>query len=130
LRNYHWPGNVRELENVMQRLMVMTDAETIGIAELPAPMRFSASRGTGLRRTLGEVEAEHIRNVLDSVGGNRTQAAEILGIDRKTLREKVKKTDLFVVRISPVVQYTPVAPLPGPTARERQVLLVLPHSAS
>jgi DNA-binding NtrC family response regulator len=93
LRNYYWPGNVRELENVMQRLMVMTDAETLGIAELPAPMRFSASRGAGLRRTLAEVEAEHIRNVLDGVGGNKTQAAEILGIDRKTLREKLKKAE-------------------------------------
>ncbi|HVO81619.1 MAG TPA: sigma-54 dependent transcriptional regulator [Terriglobales bacterium] len=90
LRNYHWPGNVRELENVMQRLVVMTDTDTIEVADLPSLMRFSALRGTGFNRTLAEVEAEYIHNVLDSVGGNRTRAAEILGIDRKTLREKLK----------------------------------------
>jgi DNA-binding protein Fis len=43
-----------------------------------------------LDRTLAEVETEYIRNVLESVGGNKTRAAEILGIDRKTLREKLK----------------------------------------
>jgi DNA-binding protein Fis len=53
-------------------------------------MRFSALRRTGLSRTLVEVEAEHIRNVLTSVDGNKSKAAEILGIDRKTLREKLK----------------------------------------
>jgi DNA-binding protein Fis len=53
-------------------------------------MRFSALRETGLNRTLAEVEAEYIGNVLASVDGNKTQAAKILGIDRKTLREKLK----------------------------------------
>jgi DNA-binding NtrC family response regulator len=56
-------------------------------------MRFSPLRETGLHRTLAEVEAEYIRNVLASVRGNKTKAAEILQIDRKTLREKLKKTD-------------------------------------
>ena len=90
LRHYHWPGNVRELENVVQRLVVMTDNDPIDVADLPSLMRFSALRGIGLHRTLAEVEAEHTRNVLASVEGNRTRAAEILGIDRKTLREKLK----------------------------------------
>jgi len=91
LRNYHWPGNVRELENVVQRLVVMTDGELIEVSDLPSLMRFSALRETGLNRTLAEVEAEYIRNVLASVDGNKTKAAEILGIDRKTLREKLRK---------------------------------------
>ena len=56
-------------------------------------MRFSALRETGLTRTLAQVEAEYIRNVLASVDGNRTRAAEILGIDRKTLREKLRKIE-------------------------------------
>jgi DNA-binding NtrC family response regulator len=90
LRNYHWPGNVRELENLIQRLVVMTEAEVIEVPDLPSMMRFSLGREAGLDRTLAEVEAEHIRNVLASVGGNKTRAAEILGIDRKTLREKLK----------------------------------------
>ncbi len=90
LRNYHWPGNVRELENVVQRLIVMSDSDLIEVSDLPSLMRFSALRGVGMNRTLAEVEIEHIRNVLASVDGNRTRAAQILGIDRKTLREKLK----------------------------------------
>lgn len=90
LRNYHWPGNVRELENVIQRLVIMTDGDLIEVPDLPSLMRFSALRETGLHRTLAEVEAEYIRNVLASVNGNKTRAAEILGIDRKTLRERLK----------------------------------------
>jgi DNA-binding protein Fis len=53
-------------------------------------MRFTLPREKGLHRTLAEVETEHIRNVLTSVKGNKTKAAKILGIDRKTLREKLK----------------------------------------
>jgi two-component system, NtrC family, response regulator HydG len=91
LRNYHWPGNVRELENVIQRLVVMTEEPLIEVPDLPSLMRFSPLRGTRLHRPLAEVEAEYIRNVLAEVNGNRTRAAEILGIDRKTLREKLRK---------------------------------------
>jgi two-component system response regulator HydG len=91
LRNYYWPGNVRELENVIQRLVVMTDGDLIEVSDLPSLMRFSSLRETGLNRTLAEVEAEYIRNVLTSVNGNKTKAAQILGIDRKTLREKIQK---------------------------------------
>ena len=90
LRGYHWPGNVRELENLIQRLVVMTEADVIEVPDLPSTMRFSLGREAGLDRTLAEVEAEHIRNVLAGAGGNKTRAAEILGIDRKTLREKLK----------------------------------------
>jgi len=90
IRDYYWPGNVRELENVIQRLVVMTEGEFIEAPDLPSLMRFSALRETGLHRTLAEVEVEHIRNVLASVDGNKTKAAEMLGIDRKTLREKLR----------------------------------------
>jgi DNA-binding NtrC family response regulator len=93
LKRYDWPGNVRELENVIQRLVVMTDGEVIEIPDLPPLMRFSAPRVNGLNRTLAEAEADYIRNVLAEVGGNKTRAAEILGIDRKTLREKLKLHD-------------------------------------
>jgi two-component system response regulator HydG len=93
LKRYDWPGNVRELENVIQRLVVMTDGEVIEIPDLPPLMRFSAPRVNGLNRTLAEVEADYIRNVLAGVGENKTRAAEILGIDRKTLREKLKFHD-------------------------------------
>jgi two-component system response regulator HydG len=91
LRNYAWPGNVRELENLVHRLVVMSDSDFIDVPDLPALMRYSGVREKGLRRTLADVEAEHVRNVLASVNGNKTRAAEVLGIDRKTLREKIKK---------------------------------------
>jgi DNA-binding NtrC family response regulator len=91
IAGYYWPGNVRELENFVQRIVVMSERESIDVTELPAHMRFSAARESGLNRTLAEVEAEHIRNVLAGVDGNKTRAAEILGVDRKTLRDKLKK---------------------------------------
>ncbi|UCG61629.1 MAG: sigma-54-dependent Fis family transcriptional regulator [Candidatus Zixiibacteriota bacterium] len=91
LRNYDWPGNVRELENAIQRLVVMTDGDVVSATDLPSLMRFSAPRQRGLKRSLAEVEKTHIKAVLESVSGNKTRAAEILGIDRKTLREKLKE---------------------------------------
>jgi two-component system, NtrC family, response regulator HydG len=93
LRDYDWPGNVRELENVIQRLTVMGDGDHIDVSDLPSLMRFSAPGTGGLARTLAQVEREYIGNVLASVGGNITQAAGILGIDRKTLRHKLKSND-------------------------------------
>lgn len=91
LRAYDWPGNARELENLIQRLLVMTDSDTIDVVDLPAAMKFSVPRETGTLRTLTEVELEHIRTVLASVDGNKTKAARILGIDRKTLRDKLRR---------------------------------------
>ncbi|MGB6339494.1 MAG: sigma-54 dependent transcriptional regulator [Candidatus Aminicenantaceae bacterium] len=91
LRSYYWPGNVRELENIIQRLVLMSESETINAPDLPSLMRYSALRGVGPHRTLAEVEVGHIHSVLASVDNNKTKAAEILGIDRKTLREKIKK---------------------------------------
>jgi len=91
LKSHRWPGNVRELENTVRGLVVMADGDLIDVPDLPPSMRFSAGKGAGLNRTLAEVEAEHIRNVLASVGGNRTKAAAILGISRRTVQEKLKK---------------------------------------
>ncbi len=89
-RRYAWPGNVRELENVVQRLVVMAEGDTIDAPDLPSHMRFSAAGAApDLTRTLKEVETAHVRAVLESVGGNKTRAAQILGIDRKTLRAKL-----------------------------------------
>ena len=69
----------------------MEEGNLIDAPDLPSLMRFSALRNTGFTRTLAEIEAEYIRNVLASVEGNKAKAARILGIDRKTLREKMKK---------------------------------------
>ena len=90
-RDYPWPGNVRELENLVRRLIVMVDHPVIDVQDLPSHMRFAMIPGSNLFRSLASVEAEYIRNVLSSVNGNKTRAAQILGIDRKTLREKLKR---------------------------------------
>ncbi len=90
---YHWPGNVRELENLVHSLVVMVEGSTIDVADLPPMLRFTAPQQSNVHRTLAEVEAEHLRNVLASVGGNKSRAARILGIARKTLREKLKDID-------------------------------------
>ena len=103
LRRYSWPGNVRELQNLAQRLVIFADAGVIDTVDLPTVMRYVAppsppSPAAGapfspLHRTLREVELAHIRAVLESVGGNKTRAATILGIDRKSLRERLKATE-------------------------------------
>jgi DNA-binding NtrC family response regulator len=90
LRSCSWPGNVRELENLIQRLVVMCDHPIIDVPDLPALMRFTALKSPRNHRSLAEVEAEHIRSVLAGVDGNKSRAAEILQIDRKTLREKLR----------------------------------------
>jgi DNA-binding NtrC family response regulator len=91
LAQYAWPGNVRELENLLQRLVIIGDGPVIDSSDLPESMRFSISRARFGDKTLAEVEADHIRAVLARTGDNKTRAAEILGIDRKTLREKLKR---------------------------------------
>ena len=94
LSQYAWPGNVRELENLVQRLVIVCDGPVIDVTDLPESMRFTISRSRHGDKTLAEVEAEHIRAVLARTGDNKTRAAEILGIDRKTLREKLKRLGL------------------------------------
>ena len=91
LTNYTWPGNVRELENMIQKLIVIVDKPIIDISDLPEQMRFRIEQDHGPLRSLEQVEAEYIAHVLAIVAGNKTRAAEILQIDRKTLREKLKK---------------------------------------
>ncbi len=92
LTGYSWPGNVRELENLVQRLMAMSEGDLIDAPDLPAGMRTECvSDRRGLERSLEQVEYEHIRQVLERVGGNKTKAAAVLKIDRKTLRDKLKR---------------------------------------
>ncbi len=90
LRTYPWPGNVRELENLIHRLVLMSERNTIDAPDLPDPMRFTVMADSGELRSLAEVEEEYIHRVLKSIGGNKTRAAAVLGIDRKTLGTKLK----------------------------------------
>ena len=91
LTEYGWPGNVRELQNLVHRVVIMADDNTIDTPDLPENFRFSATRTRGLTRSLDEVEREYISDVLSANKNNITQSALILGIDRKTLREKLKR---------------------------------------
>jgi DNA-binding NtrC family response regulator len=84
-----WPGNVRELENTLERLVVETRGATIDVADLPPAFRetrapLETPLFSGLP-TLAEVEKRYLRHVLAEVRGNRSRAAEVLGIDRRTL---------------------------------------------
>ena len=87
---YAWPGNVRELENIIQRLLVMSDENEIDVRDLPSLMRFSLQQQNDLNITLAEMETDYVRRVLESVKGNKSKAARILGVDRKTLRSKLE----------------------------------------
>lgn len=91
MKAYSWPGNVRELQNLIHRLVILVDDNSIDAPDLPESFRYSALRSKGLDRTLEEVEREYIANVVAASANNISQAARILGIDRKTLREKMKK---------------------------------------
>jgi two-component system response regulator HydG len=91
LRRHVWPGNVRELENVVQRLVLLDEKGLIDAPDLPELMRFSAPRSRVADRRLDSVEAEYIAEVLAGVEGNKSRAAHILGIDRKTLAIKLRK---------------------------------------
>jgi DNA-binding NtrC family response regulator len=89
LKNYKWPGNVRELENIIQRLIVFDDDGLITKSDLPDYMKTNLKESSDILKTLEEVEIEHILRVLEFTGGNKSKAAEILSIDRKTLRKKL-----------------------------------------
>lgn len=92
LMRHSWPGNVRELENIVQRSLIMGRG-TIDVKDLPeylkVPMPVYSEKSLHFK-TLKEQEQEYILKVLEAVGYNKTKAAEILGIDRKTLGQKIK----------------------------------------
>ncbi len=89
LTTYDWPGNVRELENTVERLVVFSRGSVIDVADLPVTLQGGPQDlKTGLFQdlpSLDELERRYLRHVLEAVGGNRTRAAEVLGIDRRTL---------------------------------------------
>lgn len=104
LTRYHWPGNVRELSNAIERAVALARGDRIRAGDLPPRVLASKSIATLERGldppmaseeapldTLDELERKHLARVLHSVGGNRSAAAQVLGIDRKTLYRKLNQ---------------------------------------
>jgi DNA-binding NtrC family response regulator len=90
LKKYHWPGNIRELENVIQRSIIMCD-RIVDVEHLPEHIKYQIDFSkTQALLSLKEFEKNYILKVLQATNNNKTKAAEILKIDRKTLREKLK----------------------------------------
>jgi DNA-binding NtrC family response regulator len=97
LLNYTWPGNVRELRNTIERAVVLTGYEKISVDDLPEKIRdYKTSRflvesdNPSELVPIQEVERRYILHVLKTVGGNKTLAARVLGLDRKTLYRKLQ----------------------------------------
>jgi len=86
LFEYPWPGNVRELQNVVHRTLLLSKNDVIEPSDLPADL-ITGPKGSG--RRLEDVEKEYILKVLKEVGGQKGKAAEILGVDPKTLYRKL-----------------------------------------
>jgi DNA-binding NtrC family response regulator len=97
LESYPWPGNVRELKNVLQRAIVVCDGETLRPEHLPSRTQAKGAGPSTLQIPLGspleKVEAAYIEQTLKSVP-NRTEAARLLGISRKSLYNKIKRYGL------------------------------------
>jgi len=95
LAAYHWPGNVRELENVIQRAVLFAEGETVHARDINLSVQPAGENAplsaTLVGRTVADVERDLILQTLRHCGGNRTQAADILGISVRTLRNKIRQ---------------------------------------
>jgi len=88
LAAYHWPGNVRELENAVERAVALNTTGVLTPADFSEELRRTGLRSGVFPQTLiplGEMERQYAEHVVSQVDGNMTRAAEVLGIDRRTL---------------------------------------------
>ena len=97
---YHWPGNIRELRNVVERAVVLAKTDWIDVPDMVLSQLASPgdTDKAGMVRperfvptTIEEMERRHVMATLEAVGGNKTKAATILGIERSTLERKLAK---------------------------------------
>ncbi|MCS7041538.1 MAG: sigma-54 dependent transcriptional regulator [Bryobacteraceae bacterium] len=93
LTGYTWPGNVRQLQHMIERLVILAPGGRITEDAVEEAIRASSPREEP-GETLAEAEAEQIRKVLAATGGNKSRAARILGIERKTLYRKLERMGL------------------------------------
>jgi two-component system response regulator HydG len=97
LLDYDWPGNVRELENAMERAVTLTRHQELTVGDLPKRIREHQPETIVLSDqvehmlTLREIEERYIKKVLKATRGNKTRAAAVLGLDRRTLYRKLER---------------------------------------
>ena len=104
IESHNWPGNVRELENAVERAVILAEkgneieADLLGLNSFTGNKPIDSSTGSetesGEIESMEEVERKHIQNALQAFDGNRTHAAEKLGLNVRTLRNKIKQYDL------------------------------------
>jgi DNA-binding NtrC family response regulator len=99
LIDYPWPGNVRELENILERAATLTQGQKVSLEDLPLNIQNIQGEGQFIEDAveqtlpLAQVEQSYIRRVLEKLGGNKYQTAQVLGIDRKTLYRKLSEME-------------------------------------
>jgi DNA-binding NtrC family response regulator len=93
LESHDWPGNVRQLENVVERAVALNTSGVFAVEDLPVEFQAPPSRKLPVRPgswlTLAEIEEKYIHEVIEATNGNLSRAAEILGIDRRTLYRRI-----------------------------------------
>jgi DNA-binding NtrC family response regulator len=90
MEDYSWPGNVRQLQHMMERLVILAPQGRIDDEAIREGIELTDSRDTS-SETVADTEADQIRKVLAATGGNKSRAARILGIERKTLYRKLER---------------------------------------
>ena len=93
LKEYEFPGNVRELANTIERAVIVAAGRQIEVSDLAESIRATALLQRRRRQSLAEVEAEYVAETLRVTGGNKTEAARILGISRKNLYERLARLE-------------------------------------
>ena len=102
MTNYEWPGNVRELRNIVERVAILAVADAVEVDDLPAKIQGSApsaetqaprvpETGISFNGVVEEIERDMIRQALEHTGWNKNKAAQLLGLNRTTLLEKIRK---------------------------------------
>jgi two-component system response regulator HydG len=91
-KHYHWPGNIRQLRNVVERAVILSSGKQIVLKDLPEELYAVNTPDPGLvaRKTLRELELDTVQSVLKQCKGNKSKAADILGISRKALYNKIR----------------------------------------
>ncbi len=93
-KNYSWPGNLRELRNVVRRAVLLTKSSVVDVDVIPEEISFAPSHPNNFREARAESEKEIVEDALKKAGNNKSKAAKLMGVDRKTLYNKLKRFNI------------------------------------